>query len=187
MSDNLPLNFPGQKYLQVCCCIAWTPQVLFMSLLQTTEEVYMGLAENSRLIIQNSHTRTLRERNSKPGMTMVALDTGLGEEYQLLRLGIISASLGLTLLVYRVGRVRRSEIAVLGSPLPLHTCRLLPLGPPMVTFGNSLRHLCIYRREEEGVIGNRCLRNMRTFWILTSCSPCFLCFVDKQDLHLLSS
>lgn len=132
MSDNLPLNFPGQKYLQVCCCIARTPQVLFMSLLQTTGEVYMSLAENPRLIIQNSHTRTLRERNSKPGMTMVALDTGLGEEYHLLCLGIISASLGLTLLVYRVG-------------------------PPMVTSGNSLRPLCIYRREEGVSLGTGAL------------------------------
>lgn len=96
-----------------------------MSLLQTIGEVYMSLAENSHLIIQNSYTRTLRERNSKPGVMAVALDTGLGEEYQLLCLGIISASLGLTLLVYRVGRVCRLQMTVLGSPLPFHTCRLL--------------------------------------------------------------
>lgn len=64
----------------------------------------MSLAENSCLIIQNSQTRTLQERNSKPGVMVVALDAGLGEKYQLLCLGIISASLGLTLLVYRVGK-----------------------------------------------------------------------------------
>lgn len=114
-----PLTSQVKKDLQMCCCISWTPQVLFMSLLQTIGEVYVSLAENSHLI-QNSHTIARAWHDS--GSSGYRLRGGVPAT---LCLGIISASLGLTLLVYKVGRVRRLEMTVLGSPIPFHTCRML--------------------------------------------------------------